>query len=233
MLHHPTQLIETHQCIMTLQLKHTRLEDACASFSTWDIREDFSNVKRYSTELARQSIWSLQKSFCPSFCRVWENSYFPCFLAHWPSHLLTSGSSLDSVCTQEYLPGNKSEGSLDPAKHIMVSILCPHTPHFKHRPSSYLSAPRPDFFQSGCLSLLFVMISLISWVQSGLSKPGNATCLEWADWNIGLLITATNQTQCHNSSRMPTKKDISRVGGIEVTKYKGQWLRWGKGVVLF
>lgn len=162
MLHHTTLLIKIHQRIMVLQLKHTRLKDACASSSSWEIQEDFSNVKRYSTELTRQSIWSLQKSFRPSFCWVWENGYFPCFLAHWPSHLLTSGSSLNPVCTREYLLGNKLEGSSDSTNleswaffihmdRISTSDLVP----------TYLPLVL-IFFQSGYLSFFFTTISFIS-----------------------------------------------------------------------
>ena len=49
-----------HQCIMTLQLKFTRLDDVHAFFFIREIQENFTHMKRYSTELARQLIWSLQ-----------------------------------------------------------------------------------------------------------------------------------------------------------------------------
>lgn len=160
---------------MTLQLKSTRLDDTHVLlffFSSRGIKENFSNMKRYSTELTRQSIWSLQKSFCPSFCWVWGNSYFSYFLAHRPSHLLTSGSSFDHVCTPVYLLGNKSEGSLDPTKHTIVSILYPQ-----------LSISATDLGLPTCqlvrfLSVwslrfsFFLCISFFYWVLSGLPTPG-------------------------------------------------------------
>lgn len=146
---HPTiGLMATHQGIMTLQLKSARHDDTL--FSSKKSREDFSNMKRYSTELTRQFIWSLQKSFCPSFCWVWDNSYLFCFLAQGPGHLLTSGSSLDHVCAPERLLGHQSEGSLDPTKHRVVSTLYPHVPRFSHRPSTYPPVTCSDFDQSGC-----------------------------------------------------------------------------------
>lgn len=152
---------------MTLQLKSARLDDAF--FSSRKSHEDFSNMKRYSTELTRQFIWSLQKSFRPSFCLVWDNSYFFCFLAHWPGHLLTSGSSLDHVCTPEYLLGNQSEGSSDPAKHSVVNVLYPRVPRFSHRPSTYPPTTCSDFCQSG--HSLIHLLSPQWFVQTREFKP--------------------------------------------------------------
>lgn len=162
-------------------------------------------MKRYSTELTRQFIWSLQKSFCPSFCWVWDNSYLFCFLARGTGHLLASGSSLYHVCTPEHLLGHQSEGSLDPAKHRVVSTLYPHVPCFSHRPSTYPPVTCSDFDQSGCSYPLFLMTSSISWAHSGLSKPGRANPSGRSRVETGLLISVTNQIQCHDTYKVPTK----------------------------
>lgn len=213
---------------MTLQLKSTRLDDTQAFFASREIQENFSKIKRYSTELTRQSIWSLQKSFCPSFCWVWDNSYFSCILAHWPSHLLTSGSSLNYVCTPEYLLGNKSEGSLDPTKHTEVSILYLHLSRFSHRLSAFPPVTRSDFYQSGCLGLLFLMISFISWVHSSLSKPGSTNPSGRSRvecWAIDYSHRSDSMSQhfqdAHNKEHL--------WGGWQGSeeKYKGTWQRWG------
>lgn len=53
MSHHKIGLMATHQGIMTLQLK-SAVDDTL--LSSKKSQEDFSNMKRYSTELTRQFI---------------------------------------------------------------------------------------------------------------------------------------------------------------------------------
>lgn len=127
MLHRSTQLT-TRTSVLWQHTWKPLEQRTCVLCSSREIQRNFNTMKGYSTELTRQTIWSFQKSFCPSFCWAWGRSYFPCFLAQGPSHLLTSGSLLNGVCSPEYLLGNKSEGSLDPTKHRVVSILYPQIP---------------------------------------------------------------------------------------------------------
>jgi hypothetical protein len=163
--------------------------------SSREIQEDFSNIKRYSSELSRQSIWSFQKSFCPSFCWVWENSYFSWFLAWGPSHLLTSGSCLYHVFTPEYLLGNKSESSLDTTKYGVVSILNSQLP-YSDADLGLSTAACPDFYQSGCSGLLFQWSNSFASIDSGLSRPESTNHLKDSEWRMCYWYTATDQSEC-------------------------------------
>ena len=60
----------------------------------------------------------------------------------------------------------------------------------------------------------FLMTSSISWAHSGFSEPGRAHPSGRSRVETGLLISATNRIQCHDTYKVPTKiKYIFGAGG--------------------
>lgn len=131
------------------------------------------------------------------------------------------------MCTPEYLLGNQSEGSSDPAKHSVVNILYPRVPRFSHRPSTYPPTTCSDFCQSG--HSLIHLLSPQWFVQTREFKP------IWKEQS-GELCCGFQPQILFNVTTLagrPQKKEHFEGGWQESKeKYKGTGRRWEMGKIL-